>query len=172
MKILVAHASRMGSTAEIAQRIADQLREAGHEVDVSPCSDAPNADRYAAVIIGSALYIGRWERSALAYLTAQTAHLAGRPTWLFQSGPCGEVLDKEPTKTPRAVLRLTQRMNLPPPVTFGGRLDPLRAKTRLARWMAKSAYAGDYRDWDQVRSWTEKILVQLQPDHPDVPSRL
>lgn len=162
----------MGSTAEIALRVADQLREAGHDVDVRPCTDAPDAGGYAAVIIGSAVYLGRWERSAIDYLAAQAGPLVERPTWLFQSGPCGEGLEDEPATTPRAVRRLTRRLGLPTPVTFGGRLDPGKAQSRLARWIAKSSYAGDYRDWDQVKSWTEEILAQLQPDHHDVASSL
>jgi menaquinone-dependent protoporphyrinogen oxidase len=55
--ILVAYASRMGSSAEIAHTIGQQLREAGYEVDVSTCSKAARAGMYDAVIIGSALYL-------------------------------------------------------------------------------------------------------------------
>ena len=110
MKILVAYASRMGSTAEIAERMADQLSEAGHDVDVSQCVDAPDALGYEAVIIGSALYIGRWEPSALRYLRAKALQLGQRPTWLFQSGPCGEGSELEHVETPGAVRRLSHRI--------------------------------------------------------------
>lgn len=161
MKILVAYASRMGSNAEIAQRIGQQLTEAGHDVDVSRCADAAAANDYDAVLLGSALYMGRWDKTALRYLRAQSDQLAQRPTWLFQSGPCGEGLELEHVDTPRAVRRLSGRIGLAPPVTFGGRLDRAKATTTLSRWMATGTYAGDFRDWDQVHAWTAEVMAQL-----------
>jgi menaquinone-dependent protoporphyrinogen oxidase len=161
MKILVAYASRMGSNAEIAQRIGQQLSGAGHDVDVSPCADAAAASDYDAVILGSALYMGRWDKAALRYLKAQSDLLAQRPAWLFQSGPCGEGFELEHVDTPRAVRTLSARIGLAPPVTFGGRLDRAKATTTLSRWMATGTYAGDFRDWDQVRAWTAEVMAQL-----------
>lgn len=161
LKILVAYASRMGSTAEIAERIGRQLSEAGHEVQVTPCAEAPDAGGYDAVILGSALYLGRWDASARGYLRSQETALAGRPTWLFQSGPCGDGFDLEQAAAPRSVRRRSERMGLEPPVTFGGRLDRTRTKTPLSRWMATGTYAGDFRDWDQVHAWTATVLDQL-----------
>jgi menaquinone-dependent protoporphyrinogen oxidase len=161
VRILVAYASRMGSNAEIAQRVGQQLRESGHDVDVLRCADAAEAGAYDAVIIGSALYMGRWDKDGLRYLKAQSAALAQRPTWLFQSGPCGEGFELEHVDIPRAVRRLSSRIGLAPPVTFGGRLDRARATTTLSRWMATGTYLGDFRDWDQVRAWTAEVLAQL-----------
>lgn len=161
MKILVAYASRMGSTAEIAERVADRLRAAGHTVETSPCAEAPAADGYDAVIVGSALYIGRWDATATRYLKTQAVALAQRPTWLFQSGPCGPGAAVEQVTTPRAVRKLVAAIGLAPPVTFGGRLDRTLATTRVRRWMATGTYAGDFRDWDQIRSWTETFLAEV-----------
>lgn len=161
MKILVAFASRMGSTAEIAERIGQQLAEAGHEVDVIGCAAAPVPTAYEAVVLGSALYLGRWDKPALDYLKSQAAALSSRPTWLFQSGPCGGGVELEHVDTPRAVRALCGRAGLRPPVTFGGRLDRKRAKTWLSRWMATGTYAGDFRDWDQVRDWTAQVITEL-----------
>ena len=49
MRILVVYASADGSTAEIAQRIADRLRERGHEALVRPASSVSNIDGMDAV---------------------------------------------------------------------------------------------------------------------------
>lgn len=161
MKLLVAYASRMGSNAEIAQRIGRQLQDAGHEVDVRPCSPTLDAGPYAGVVLGSALYLGRWERSALRFLRREAVQLAGRPTWLFQSGPCGTGLVLAEVDTPRAVRRLTTTIGLEEPVTFGGRLDRTQAHSRLQRWMATGTYAGDFRDWAQISAWTSVVLNSL-----------
>ena len=170
MKILVAYAGRMGSTAEIAERIGEQLRLAGHHVEVSSCPEvsAVDVDAYEAVILGSALYMGHWEKAALGCLRDQTVRRIRRPTWLFQSGPCGEGFDLAHIDTPRAVRKLSSTLGLTPPVTFGGRLDRARATTLISRWVATGAYAGDFRDWEQVRSWTTDIVEQLAKGHPDV----
>ena len=170
MLILVAYASRMGANAEIAERVAEQLRDAGHVVETSPCATAPDAGGYDAVILGSAIYVGRWDRSALRYLRTQSAALAERPTWLFQSGPCGEGAETEQVAAPRAVRRLTARIGLAPPVTFGGRLDRSLARTRISRWMATGTYAGDFRDWERVRSWTARFLAEVAQGPHAVPT--
>lgn len=169
MRILVGHASRMGSTAEIAARIGEQLSAAGHDVDVRPCVDAPPAADYDAVVIGSAIYVGRWLRPATRYLQTQAPALSSRPTWLFQSGPCGAGFDLDAVRIPRAVRRLSRRIGSAPTATFGGRLERARATGRLSRWMATGDLSGDFRDWELVRSWTATIVLQLARGHRGAP---
>ena len=65
-RVLVAYASRMGSTAEIAEAIADQLRTHGLDVVTAACSAAPDPDGFDAVLVGSAVYATRRGRSARA----------------------------------------------------------------------------------------------------------
>ena len=59
MKILVAHASKHGSTPEIAAAIARILSSEGADVDLLTARDVTAVDQYDAVIIGSAAYMGR-----------------------------------------------------------------------------------------------------------------
>jgi menaquinone-dependent protoporphyrinogen oxidase len=44
MKILVTHASRHGSTAGIAERIAATLRAAGHDAEERPVTDVRDVE--------------------------------------------------------------------------------------------------------------------------------
>ena len=60
MKVLVAVASRHGSTREIAQMIAGELRAAGVEPDVREVGTIASLDDYDAAVIGSAIYAGQW----------------------------------------------------------------------------------------------------------------
>ena len=165
----MAHASRMGSTAEIARRIGEQLRSAGHDVDVRSCADAGDAASYDAVVLGSALYVGRWLPQARRYLQSQAEALARRPTWLFQSGPCGDGFDLAAVRAPRAVRRSAAAIGAELPTTFGGRLDRARATDRLSRWVATGTLAGDFRDWHLVRSWTDEIIADLAAGHRPAP---
>jgi menaquinone-dependent protoporphyrinogen oxidase len=169
VRVLVAHASRMGSTTEMAERIAHQLRGAGHEVDVRACAEAVDTSNYDAAVIGSALYLGRWLKEGRRYLQSESESLSRRPTWLFQSGPCGEDFDLQAVRVPRAIRRVSVLIGSASPTTFGGRLERKAATTWLERWMATGALAGDFRDWDLVHAWTEEVIADLAAGHRDAP---
>ena len=161
-KVLIVYASRMGSTAEIASAIGDQLTRRGYEVDVHTAAAALDARLYDAVIVGSPLYLRRWHRDALGYLQAQAPDLAERPTWLFQSGPCGHGARMEQVSTPHAVAQFCADIGIDPPVTFGGNLDKSRAKTWLARRLASGDLGADSRDWHEIRAWANGVADLLE----------
>lgn len=160
-EVMVAYASRMGGTAEIATVVADVMRDRDLHVTLTSCADAGEAQDYDAVIVGSALYLHQWEADAVHYLESQATALAERPTWLFQSGPCGKGAEGAAVETPRRVLRLVERMGLDEPVTFGGRLDRSKAAGPLSRWVASGELAGDYRDWGRIRTWADDLATQI-----------
>jgi menaquinone-dependent protoporphyrinogen oxidase len=164
--ILVAYATRAGSTREIAEAIADELRQTDHSVTLAPCDTAPDVDGFDAVVIGSALYTGRWLPAANRYLLRQAPVLATRPTFLFQSGPCGPPSHSlGATPVPRTVRTIARRRGLTQPTTFAGRLDPTMIAGRIARWIASAAPTGDFRDWDSIRAWGYAIGTELH-EHP------
>jgi len=57
--VLVAYATRYGSTAELARFIARTLREEGLDAEALPAAEVTDVAAYDAVVIGSALYMGR-----------------------------------------------------------------------------------------------------------------
>lgn len=161
-KVLVAYASRTGSTREIAEAISDELRQTDHTVILTPCADAADVDGFDAVVIGSALHGRRWMPAAVGYLHRQGRYLINRPTFLFQSGPCGEDLPGvTSTPVPGAVRRVIRRFDLPEPVTFPGRLDPGRVRGRIARWLTQSGAPRDCRDWTAIRAWGYEVGIEL-----------
>jgi menaquinone-dependent protoporphyrinogen oxidase len=161
-RVLVAYSSKMGSTAEIAEAIGEELRRSGAEVDVSDARTAAPPLEYDAVVLGSAVYAARWLKPARRYLKQNRNQLAHRPTWLFQSGPVGRSGDQTSrTEASGKVVTIAGEIGIEPPVVFGGNLDPARAKSRIAKWVATSDAAGDYRDWDQIRGWAASIAQQL-----------
>lgn len=159
-RVLVAHASRMGSTAEIAEAIADRLRSHGLDAVVTSCADAPEPSGFDGVVIGSAVYATRWLKPARRYLRDNRAALTDRPTWLFESGPTGDLSERR-HESPAAVSRLAEAIGAAPITVFGGNLDPERATTPIARWVANSDMAGDYRNWNQIRDWADEIARSL-----------
>jgi menaquinone-dependent protoporphyrinogen oxidase len=166
--VLVAYASKMGSTQEIATEIAAVLAAAGLDARVRDAAEVSNLDGYDAVVLGSAIYTARWRPDAIAVLqllAERADQLRPVPSWLFQSGPCGDHADA-PVPTPKKVAKYVGRIGTAPPVTFGGRLDPATATFFIARKMADGPLAGDYRDFDQVRQFAQSIAKRLTAPEP------
>jgi len=157
--VLVAYASKMGSTRVIAERIGRRIKTAGFEVSVLPVQDVRDVEHYDAVVVGSALYARRWRHEAVRFLRRNRTALTTRPLWLFHSGPCGPDADA-PQPTPANVRQLTGALA----TTFGGRLDPETAKGFLARKMATGPLAGDYRDWNRIDAWATGIVTTLRKE--------
>ena len=62
------------------------------QVDVRGIGTIADLDEYDAVLVGSAIYLGRWLKSARHFVAAHAGTLRRRPVWLFASGPVGEPL--------------------------------------------------------------------------------
>lgn len=161
--VLVIHATRMGSTAEIANAVADTLTARGLTCLVISAEAAPVPGRFDAVVLGSAIYRGRWLSGATEYLMDHRAALTRRPVFLFQSGPCGEGAESAQAKVPGRIVRLSRAIGCQPPVTFGGMANKALAVGLLSRRMADGPLAGDYRDRGRVEAWSALVADQLDP---------
>ncbi|HMA37720.1 MAG TPA: flavodoxin domain-containing protein, partial [Chloroflexia bacterium] len=106
MKILIAVASKHGSTREIAETIAAELRDAKHIVSVREADAVNEIARYDAVILGSAVYMGTWLDAARSFAAQHRAALAQRPLWLFSSGPLGANFPERPDDPDQLALPL------------------------------------------------------------------
>src|SRR5687768_16293976 len=119
---MVSAASRHGSTAEIAARIAGSLRNSlpGDVVDVLPADEVDDATSYDAVLVGSAIYMGRWLDDART-LAERIAAQPPRPVWLFSSGLLGD--PAKPDEDPAEVGDLVNTTHARSHRLFAGRLD-------------------------------------------------
>jgi len=159
MRVLVAYGTKMGGTAGIAEIVGDALTDAGFQVDVRAAVDAADVGAYDAVVVGGALYAGRWHRHARRFLKRNAVALRGRPVWLFSSGPLDDSATAGDIPPVEQVRRLLELVGARGHVTFGGRL-PAGAKGFPASAMAKT-HAGDWRDPERVRAWTAEVAPQL-----------
>ena len=82
LRVLVAYASRHGSTAEVAEAVAAELRGPDVEVAVRQISGGLRAEAYDAVIIGAPMIMG-WHKDAVRFLKRNASALAARPTACF-----------------------------------------------------------------------------------------
>jgi menaquinone-dependent protoporphyrinogen oxidase len=162
MRILVTAATRHGATAEIAEAIAGTLLAAGHDVDVHRPEEVASFAEFDAVVLGSAVYYGRWLPAARRFVERLDEELTQRPVWLFSTGPIGD--PAKPDGDPAEVAALVARTHARGHKTFAGRLSPstLSLTERLAIQMVR-ATPGDFRPWDEIRAWTAEIAEALEP---------
>lgn len=166
MKVLVAYASKRGSTAEIATAVAETLRDAGLEVDLRECGEADDVSPYDAVVLGSAVYMKRWRGDASHFLRKRSKQLAERPLWVFSSGPVGDPdqPEKPEWNEPPKIVKKVEKLGARDHVVFGGRLpaDP-HGPIEKAMVTGIPAEFRDRRDWDEIRSWATGIASDLRP---------
>lgn len=169
-KVLVAYASKYGATKEIAERIGEALCVAGLQADVLPVTSVREVASYEAVILGSAVYIGKWMKSACEFMAKYQMDLAKRPVWLFSSGPTGEgnpvaLLDgwRLPADQ-KPVIDSIQPRDI---VVFHGNISWARVNfiEKTAVQALKKPF-GDFRDWDAISSWALSIADALKEDRP------
>jgi menaquinone-dependent protoporphyrinogen oxidase len=160
MKVLVSVGSRHGATEEIAERIAQVLREHGHAVAVREPRDVEHAAEFDAFVLGSSVYLGGWLREARHMVDRILPDLRHKPVWLLSSGPLEEP-DKWAVHA-GFVAEYQARTGALEHRVFAGRLDPevLGRGERAVAWMVH-APAGDFRDWLAVDGWAESIAAHL-----------
>jgi menaquinone-dependent protoporphyrinogen oxidase len=141
-------------TREVANAVADALRDEGHEVEVLPAAEARTVGEYDAVVVGGPLYTGRWRRDALRFLTRHRHGLGATPLAVFAVGP--KSLDAAEVASSRAQLdRALGRFPELAPVAvaiFGGVIDP-----EQHRFPFNHLPASDARDWDAIGSWAREV---------------
>jgi menaquinone-dependent protoporphyrinogen oxidase len=161
VKVLVAVASKHGSTQGIAEAIAARLNELGHDAEVRSAEDVREIGDVRALVLGSAVYAGSWMKEAMDFAERNADAFSNVPVWLFSSGPLGtEVKDEE--EQPRQLGDLTRMLKPIEHRVFFGALD--KSKLGFAeRMMVKAVKApeGDFRDWDTIRSWADGIASEL-----------
>lgn len=165
-KVLVAYASKHGSTAEIAEQIGAVLRDADLPVHVAPVREVTDLTPYTAVVLGSAVYMGRWRREASGFVTRHADQLAGRDTWIFSSGPTDEG-DPEQLSDgwtfPKPLQATIERIAPRDVKLFHGKLDPDELGV-FERWIVRTVKApmGDFRDPATIEAWARGIAATLQ----------
>ena len=164
-RVLVAYATKYGATAGIAKKIGQVLQEAGLAVDVKRADQAGDPAGYQAVVLGSAVYIGKWRKEAAEYLRENEKVLAQRPVWIFNSGPLGEGNAAEQAGDmgfPKGLRLIADRINVRDIAVFFGAVD-LEKLNPLERWMFKNVKSpiGDFRNWDAIAAWASGIAAAL-----------
>jgi menaquinone-dependent protoporphyrinogen oxidase len=164
--VLVTYATRYGSTQEVAQAIAETLRQNGVAVETQPIRSIGSIERYSAAVLGVPLYMGRMHKDARRFLAAHRNALTKMPVALFVLGP----VQKDEKDWAGARTQLEKELAKYPwfsPVSqqiLGGKFDPAKLGFPFSLFPPlRRLPAGDARDWTAIRAWASDLAVSLQP---------
>ena len=161
--VLVAYATRRGSTAGIAEAVGRELGAAGVSAEVAEMKTVASLEGYRAVVIGAPVYLGRIEKDVAAFVARHRDRLLAVPVAAFavgiapvdpRVGSVGDVLEK---------LRAALDPVKPAAVTmFAGRLELARMSftERMMTGLMK-VLTGDFRDWDAIGAWARALPAAL-----------
>ncbi len=144
MRLLAVVASKHGSTWEVGEAVADELRAAGHDVDLAAPAEAPEPDGYDALVLGSATYMMRWMNALNAWVEGHAEAVARTPHAVFSVGLAGGQAVLADALHPRS-----ER-------TFAGKLD-LEALSQVERTAVTEGESADFRDFETIRAWARTL---------------
>jgi menaquinone-dependent protoporphyrinogen oxidase len=155
--ILVAYASRYGSTREVAETIARTL---GGESKAA--ADVKDLAGYDGVVLGGGIYMGRWHKDARGFVHRFRHELGELPVALFALGPVDEEAGHW-VSAKRQFDAAVAKLPVEPLDTrlFGGAVDPAKL-----HFPFNHMPAADVRDWDVVREWAEELAARFEPTRP------
>lgn len=164
--VLVTYASKYGATAEIANKIGEVLCQAGVQAEVVSVDQVRDVNAYRAVILGSALYINKWQKAAETFMMANEKSLSARPVWLFSSGPTSEgdpVELLEGRRLPPGLQPVIDRIRPRDIAVFHGYINPEKLNF-MEKFAIKSIVKkpfGDFRDWKMIVAWAEWVASDI-----------
>ena len=156
--MLVAYATRNGSTAEIASAVGKELESAGHSVVVKEMKAVTSLEGYDAFVIGAPVYMGK-VIDITKFVGRFKDTLAGKPVAAFAVGLAVVSNDPKQQEESRKALEASLAPVKPVAVTlFGGVVNPAKLSF-IQRKMTEPAKSpiGDFRDWNAIAAWAREL---------------
>jgi menaquinone-dependent protoporphyrinogen oxidase len=161
--VLVAYATKYGSTREVAEAVAAELVAKGVDAVARPAGDVRELDGYSAVVLGTALYFFRWRGEAHRFLRRNRRALAGMPVAVFGLGPIEDTPEQFEGARQHLAKGLAKHGWLSPvsSAVFGGKLDPAHLRFPDNNPAFRAMAPLDLRDFDAIRSWADGLVDAL-----------
>jgi menaquinone-dependent protoporphyrinogen oxidase len=162
-KILVTYASKYGSTGGVAEAIGKELCGEGAKVDVLLARNVKNLSSYQGVVVGSAIYRGKWMAEAVDFVKASDEILRQVPVAYFIV--CMTMHQPSEENRRKAIAYLDPVLQAIPQVKpvdiepFAGamhysNLSWLNKKIIISKGLPE----GDFRNWEAIRAWARGPL--------------
>ena len=157
-RVLVAYASKHGTTREVAEFVAHTLERRGLTVEVEEAGRVSTVAHYDAVVVGGGLYMGKWHKDARRLLERNREELAGIPLAVFGMWPDSLEESKvvESRRQLERSLAATPELEPVAVTVFGGALTPETWRFPFSRLPAFDA-----RDWDAIEEWTDEVAASI-----------
>jgi menaquinone-dependent protoporphyrinogen oxidase len=162
-KVLIAYATRCGSSIGVAQAVGETIAKNGVAVDVNPIKELTGIAGYDAIILGSAVRMGQWLPEAVGFVKTHQSALSQIPVAIF-SVHIMNMGDSPESIAGRQVYTVPVRDLITPcaEAFFPGQLDAsnLSFFERMLGRMVGSP-EGDFRDWEAVNGWAVEAYTSL-----------
>ena len=166
-RALVTYASKYGSTGGVADAIGKELRSKEIAADILSIKNVSHLSSYQAVVIGSAVYMGKWMSEAVDFLKQNRDILRQVPVAYFLV--CMTL--SHPTEETRAkalsymdpILKAVPEIKPVAIGTFAGAMDYSKLSWLNQQILkSKGTPEGDFRDWNAIRAWArEPVSAKL-----------
>ena len=177
-KYLIAYATWAGATHEVADAIANVLKQHNAQVEVAEAGDINSISEYTAVILGTSIHAGQTNKKFNQFLKAYKNDLSAKPFAIFVV--CANMMEnceknrKETTNWLNNTLK--KYPDIKPFATglFGGALitdgDDFKGLNFLFRKlilsmkenMLKEHGKTDFRDWAAIQDWAEHVYQEIE----------
>jgi len=168
--VLVAYATKYGTTREVADAIGQALSEQGIRVDVRPAGEVRDLTGYSAVVLGTAMYYFMLRREAKRFLARHRKTLSNLPVALFALGPFNDTPEELASARVPVDKYLAKSSWLSPVAVgiFGGRHDPSALRFPDNNPAMRNMPPSDARDWEAIGKWANELPAALGLANPGV----
>ncbi|WP_265581813.1 flavodoxin domain-containing protein [Methanofollis aquaemaris] len=162
-RILIAYATKHETTREIADAIAETLKEQGIDAEARSVGTVDSVFGYDGVVIGSPIYMGKILKEAKQFVARFAGALQERPTAAFAVGmSCKDLTDENCRKVEKAMEPVTGPLQIRGEMgMFAGRMNPSFAPVIGLFMRYDEAKTEDARDWDAIRTWARELPGRL-----------
>ncbi|MBI1258548.1 MAG: hypothetical protein GC204_13855 [Chloroflexi bacterium] len=167
--VLVTYASRLGSTAGVADAIGKALAESGFQVEVRPMTLVTDLSPYHAVIAGSAIRSGQWLPEALQFVQVHRIELAQKPFAAFLVCLTMSISDAQArARVPQWLESVRETVKPVREGFFAGTLDITKMPSSGERLVFRMNVLtgvwtpGDHRDWNAIHAWAASLIPVLE----------
>ena len=162
-KILVAYTSQYGSTGGVAEAIGKELCGKGAKVDVCLMKNVKNLSSYPGVVVGSAIFRGKWMPEAVNFVKANAEVMSRIPVAYFMVCMTMHQPGEDNRRKVLAYLDpVLQTISQVKPVD----IEPFAGVMNYSNlsWfnkkiiISKGVPEGDFRNWEAIRAWARGPL--------------